>query len=142
MEEAHKKQLDTIRREAASTAEAINADYIKKEAELQRQLEYVRKTAEAETARIQRRSEAEMADLRATISRLEVDIMKVSSILQLVGLLQYELTTYRRTKLRAKNSMLPKKILLLGFRPSSQRHRWLQSGMGNLRSNCHKKTKS
>lgn len=81
-DEAHKKQIESIRKEAAKAAEAIHADYRDKQAELQRQLDYVRKTAEAEAARIQRRSEAEMADLRATISRLEVDIMKVHFTLQ------------------------------------------------------------
>ncbi|KAI1411676.1 p115 like vesicle tethering protein [Hypoxylon sp. FL1857] len=77
-DEAHEKQIENIRKDAAKAAEAIHADYREKQAELQRQLDYVRKTAEAEAARIQRRSEADMADLRATISRLEVDIMKAN----------------------------------------------------------------
>ncbi|KAI0376581.1 p115 like vesicle tethering protein [Hypomontagnella monticulosa] len=77
-EEAFQKQLDAVRKEAAKAAEAIHTDYREKQAELQRQLDYVRKTAESEAARIQRRSEAEMADLRATISRLEVDLMKAN----------------------------------------------------------------
>ncbi|KAK9801001.1 putative Vesicle tethering protein Uso1/P115-like head domain-containing protein [Seiridium cardinale] len=47
-----------------------------KAAEIQRQLDYVKKTSEAEAARKERRTGAEMADLRATISRLEVDLMK------------------------------------------------------------------
>ncbi|KAI1636189.1 p115 like vesicle tethering protein [Biscogniauxia mediterranea] len=77
-DEAHRKQLEASQREAAAAAESIHAEYRVKESEMQRQLEYVRKTAEAETARVQRRSEAEMADLRATISRLEVDLMKAN----------------------------------------------------------------
>lgn len=77
-DEAHQKQIENIRKEAAKAAEAIHADYREKQAELQRQVDYVRKTAEAEAARIQRRSEADIADLRATISRLEVDIMKAN----------------------------------------------------------------
>ncbi|KAI0593776.1 p115 like vesicle tethering protein [Biscogniauxia sp. FL1348] len=77
-DEAHRKQLEASQREAAAAAESIHAEYRAKESEMQRQLEYVRKTAEAETARVQRRSEAEMADLRATISRLEVDLMKAN----------------------------------------------------------------
>ncbi|KAI1139651.1 p115 like vesicle tethering protein [Hypoxylon sp. FL0543] len=77
-EDAYQKQIENIRREAAKAAEAIHADYREKQAELQRQLDYVRKTAEADAARIQRRSEADIADLRATISRLEVDIMKAN----------------------------------------------------------------
>lgn len=77
-EEAHKQETEAIRREGQKAAEAVRAEQAAKEAELQRQLEYVKKTAEAESARLQRRAEAEMADLRATISRLEVDLMKVS----------------------------------------------------------------
>ncbi|KAK6954909.1 hypothetical protein Daesc_002538 [Daldinia eschscholtzii] len=77
-EESYQKQIEAVRKEAANAADAIHAEYREKEAELQRQIEYVRKTADAEAARIQRRSEAEMADLRATISRLEVDLMKAN----------------------------------------------------------------
>ena len=77
-EEAHKQETEAVRREGQKAAEALRAEQAAKEAELQRQLDYVKKTAEAESARLQRRAEAEMADLRATISRLEVDLMKVS----------------------------------------------------------------
>ncbi|KAI1262336.1 p115 like vesicle tethering protein [Xylariaceae sp. FL1019] len=76
--DAHERQLQVAQKEAATAAETIRAEAAAKEAELQRQLEYVRKTAEADAARVLRRSEAEMADLRATISRLEVDIMKAN----------------------------------------------------------------
>lgn len=75
--DAHQRQLETAQKEAAAAMELLRVDHHTKEAELQRQIEYVRKTAEAEAARIQRRAEADMADLRATISRLEVDLMKV-----------------------------------------------------------------
>ncbi len=47
--------------------------------EIQRQAEQSRRATESEAGRIQRRMEAEMADLRATSSRLEVDLMKVSA---------------------------------------------------------------
>ncbi|XXG97904.1 hypothetical protein Hte_004220 [Hypoxylon texense] len=77
-DEAHQKQLETIREEAKNATQAIHDEHAAKEAELQRQLDYVRKTTEAEVVRIQRRSEAEKADLRATISRLEVDLMKAN----------------------------------------------------------------
>ncbi|KAI8957580.1 p115 like vesicle tethering protein [Daldinia sp. FL1419] len=77
-DEYYQKQIESVREEAAKAADSIHAEYREKEAELQRQLEYIRKTADAEAARIQRRSEAEMADLRATISRLEVDLMKAN----------------------------------------------------------------
>ncbi|KAI5928236.1 p115 like vesicle tethering protein [Camillea tinctor] len=77
-DETHRKQVEAVQQEAAAAAESIHAEYRAKESEMQRQLEYVRKATEAETARVQRRSEAEMADLRATISRLEVDLMKAN----------------------------------------------------------------
>ncbi|KAI1099091.1 p115 like vesicle tethering protein [Jackrogersella minutella] len=77
-DEAYQKQITALQKEAARAAEAIHADYRDKQLELQRQFDYVRKTAEAEATRSQRRSEAEMADLRATISRLEVDLMKAN----------------------------------------------------------------
>ncbi|KAI0914567.1 p115 like vesicle tethering protein [Ustulina deusta] len=74
--DAHQRQLGAAEKEAAAAMEALRVEHNTREAELQRQVDYVRKTAEAEAARVQRRAEAEMADLRATISRLEVDIMK------------------------------------------------------------------
>lgn len=61
---------DVVRLQGQLTAMA--ADHEKK-------LAQTRKTVEAEAERIQRRTEAEVADLRATISRLEVDVMKVSA---------------------------------------------------------------
>lgn len=42
-------------------------------------MEKSRKMAEQDVERLQRRADAEKADLRATASRLEVDLMKVSS---------------------------------------------------------------
>lgn len=76
-DDAYQKQLEAIREEAKRAAKAIHDEHGAKEAEMQRQLDYVRKNSEGEVIRVQRRSEAEKADLRATISRLEVDIMKV-----------------------------------------------------------------
>lgn len=42
-------------------------------------MEHSKKMAEMETERFQRRADAAMADLKATISRLEVDLMKASN---------------------------------------------------------------
>lgn len=58
-QEAYEKQLAIIRK-------THEADLTK-----------TRSSAVAEADRQQRRAEAEVADLRATISRLEVDLMKV-----------------------------------------------------------------
>ncbi|KAI0445636.1 p115 like vesicle tethering protein [Xylaria telfairii] len=74
--DAHQKQFEATQKEATAATELLRAEHNTKEAELQRQIDYVRKNAEADAARVQRRAEAEMADLRATISRLEVDLMK------------------------------------------------------------------
>ncbi|KAI0397177.1 p115 like vesicle tethering protein [Xylariaceae sp. FL0594] len=84
-EEAHKRQLEACRDEGAAALESLRAENTAKEAELQRQVDYVRKTAEAEAARVRRRAEAELADLRATISRLEVDVMKVRPLSRLLA---------------------------------------------------------
>ncbi|CAN8103279.1 unnamed protein product [Discula destructiva] len=46
--------------------------------EVRKQVEDVRKRRQSEADRSARRSEAQMADLKATISRLEVDLMKAS----------------------------------------------------------------
>ncbi|GAW25197.1 putative intracellular protein transport protein [Rosellinia necatrix] len=75
---AHQKQLEAAQKDAAAAMESLRVEHNTKEAELQRQIDYVRKTTEAEATRVQRRAEAEMADLRATISRLEVDLMKAN----------------------------------------------------------------
>ncbi|KAI0020413.1 p115 like vesicle tethering protein [Xylariomycetidae sp. FL0641] len=86
--------LTAAKKEAAAAADSIRAESQAKEAELQRQLDYVRKNAEAETARVQRRAEAEMADLKATISRLEVDLMKANKAkTQEVNAVRDELTS-------------------------------------------------
>lgn len=47
------------------------------EDEHKRQVEQLRHLADVETERYHRRAEAETADLRATISRLEVDLLRV-----------------------------------------------------------------
>jgi intracellular protein transport protein USO1 len=57
-----------------------------KEEEHKRQIEHVHRMADVEADRIQRRTDAEMADLKATISRLEVDLMKVSTFVLLFTL--------------------------------------------------------
>ncbi|KAF7549994.1 hypothetical protein G7Z17_g6014 [Cylindrodendrum hubeiense] len=65
-ENDHRKQLAQLQTQQTT-----------KDGEHQNQLVQARKTAEVEAERVQRRKDAEMADLRATISRLEVDVLKV-----------------------------------------------------------------
>lgn len=68
------RNLQRLEQQLKSTEEQATS----KTAEIQRQLDYVKKTSEAEAARKERRTGAEMAELRATISRLEADSMKAA----------------------------------------------------------------
>lgn len=85
----HQKQVALALAQARKTAETeakTQSDQYKKqstakESEFQAQLAQLRKTNITETERLQRRTEAETADLKATISRLEVDLMKVRTTL-------------------------------------------------------------
>ncbi|SPJ82172.1 related to transport protein USO1 [Fusarium torulosum] len=64
-ENDYQKQIAQLR----SQQTALESDHQKK-------LEQVRKTSEAEAEKVKRRTDAEIADLKATISRLEVVLMK------------------------------------------------------------------
>ncbi|GKT49453.1 intracellular protein transport protein USO1 [Colletotrichum spaethianum] len=91
LEQQHKRQLDDVQRNAAFQITALEKE-LKKQADLaqqtakaqaasqqeehRKQLEQARKTAESDADRVRHRAEADMADLKATISRLEVDLMK------------------------------------------------------------------
>jgi intracellular protein transport protein USO1 len=68
---------DSLQKRHEQELSSLRAEYGHREQEMRRQLEQVRKAGELEFERLQRRAEADMADLKATISRLEVDIMKV-----------------------------------------------------------------
>ncbi|EGO56445.1 hypothetical protein NEUTE1DRAFT_83676 [Neurospora tetrasperma FGSC 2508] len=65
------KQVETVRREQAAQLESLQREH-------SQQIETARKTAEQETERAARRFEADKADLKATISRMEVDLMKAN----------------------------------------------------------------
>jgi len=73
-----KVMRETLQRQHEEAIGKIRTERQLEKAELQRQIEYTRKAAESEAGRVQLRTEAEMADLRATNSRLEVDLMKVN----------------------------------------------------------------
>lgn len=45
--------------------------------DLQRQLEHIQRNAEADSARVRSRTDAEIADLKARIASLEADLEKV-----------------------------------------------------------------
>ncbi|KXX74063.1 Intracellular protein transport protein USO1 [Madurella mycetomatis] len=69
---------DALQRHHAQELAALQAEHRTRQDELARQMDHVRKAAEQEAERVRRRSEAEKADLKATISRLEVDLMKAN----------------------------------------------------------------
>lgn len=73
----HKKQLADKASEADKAAARLQEQIKAKESELEERLKQAKKNAESEAERLQRRTDAETADLKATISRLEVDLMKV-----------------------------------------------------------------
>ncbi|KAK1542739.1 hypothetical protein CPAR01_06126 [Colletotrichum paranaense] len=91
LEQQNKRQMEEVQRNTASRVRALEGE-LEKQAEQARQtakaqaasqseehrkqLEQVRKTAESDADRVRHRAEADMADLKATISRLEVDLMK------------------------------------------------------------------
>lgn len=70
-------QLATKDNEHRKQIAQLQSQQTSREGDFQKQLTQARKAAEAEAERVQRRKEAETADLKATISRLEVDLMKV-----------------------------------------------------------------
>ncbi|KAG7294255.1 hypothetical protein NEMBOFW57_004325 [Staphylotrichum longicolle] len=69
---------DALQRSHAQELAALQTKLRAREDESQRQLDAARKAAEQEAERARRRAEAEKADLKATISRLEVDVMKAN----------------------------------------------------------------
>ncbi|PHH71896.1 hypothetical protein CDD82_6280 [Ophiocordyceps australis] len=84
-EKKHEEQLRLLQREwSAKEAELekrlvdMGAEAVAREAAHQADLASKQQSALAEAERIQLRSEAEVADLRATISRLEADVMKTN----------------------------------------------------------------
>jgi hypothetical protein len=86
-----------------------------KEGELARQIESIRRAAQSEAEGVQRRAEAEKADLKATISRLEVELMRVGLVeavhkepVWLIGLVTFRPTrTERKSSKINRNSMKP-----------------------------------
>ncbi|KAK3950238.1 p115 like vesicle tethering protein [Pseudoneurospora amorphoporcata] len=74
----HATQIESLKREHQTKLESLQRDHRIEKGQLTQQIETARKTAEQETERASRRFEAEKADLRATISRMEVDLMKAN----------------------------------------------------------------
>ncbi|KAK3397176.1 p115 like vesicle tethering protein, partial [Sordaria brevicollis] len=74
----HAAQINNQKRELQTKIETLQREYAAEKSELIQQIEAARKAAEQETERAARRFEAEKADLKATISRMEVDLMKAN----------------------------------------------------------------
>lgn len=74
-QEQSAKEADLERR-----IESTRAQFAVKETQYQNELAQVKKSANSEAERVKLRAEAEAADLKASINRLEVDLMKVWGI--------------------------------------------------------------
>lgn len=74
----HAAQINTVKRELQTRFETLQREYATEKSQLTQQIEAARKAAEQETERASRRFEAEKADFKATISRMEVDLMKAN----------------------------------------------------------------
>ncbi|KAL9477032.1 hypothetical protein ACSS6W_006873 [Trichoderma asperelloides] len=90
------KQLDAKERQLQTQLSA-------KDQHLQTQLSQAQKAHEVEAERARQKAEAEIADLRATASRLEVDLMKVSvtrhdSVSNIYGFVNWDFTKANKSK--------------------------------------------
>ncbi|KAB5528190.1 p115 like vesicle tethering protein [Coniochaeta sp. 2T2.1] len=74
----HEEEIRKLQQEREAEMRRLQQQNRLKEEEFGRQSEAARRQAQSEAERVQRRAEAEKADLKATISRLEVDLMKAS----------------------------------------------------------------
>ncbi|CCC07363.1 unnamed protein product [Sordaria macrospora k-hell] len=74
----HATQIESLKREHQTKLESLQRDHRTEKEQLTQQIETARKASEQETERASRRFEAEKADLKATISRMEVDLMKAN----------------------------------------------------------------
>ncbi|CAI4211765.1 unnamed protein product [Parascedosporium putredinis] len=83
----HQTEHEKYRREAAISRQGYDEEMRqlrlaqqRMEDEHKRQIEQLRHLADVETERHRRRAEAEIADLRAAISRLEVDLLRTTKV--------------------------------------------------------------
>jgi cell division septum initiation protein DivIVA len=96
LQQHHKEELRKLEQQGLEKAEDMSKDIkrlqqqhqeelgkieqqgLRKAEEAARELESIRRSAQSEAERLQRTAEADRADFKATISRLEVDLMRVS----------------------------------------------------------------
>ncbi|KAK4165084.1 putative transport protein USO1 [Cladorrhinum sp. PSN259] len=70
------KALEEERQKATQEVESVKKSLAEEKQKAEQEIEKAKKTTEQEVERVKRRLEAELADSKATISRLEVDVMK------------------------------------------------------------------
>ncbi|TDZ27582.1 Intracellular protein transport protein USO1 [Colletotrichum trifolii] len=139
LEEVHRKQIEDLRGAADTRAakleqvheeekqqlqQAARAQSIAQQDEHLKQLELARKAAESDADRTRHRAEADIADLKATISRLEVDLMRAKKIkMQEIQDIQEEaekkIETQKRVSSKAETRVKQLELELLGMQQKS-----------------------
>ncbi|KAL9943574.1 hypothetical protein ACHAQF_004761 [Verticillium nonalfalfae] len=76
IQEDYKRQIDYTKKTSEAELEKLRRKMASLGDDHEKQLSKASEAAEVEVGRLKRRADAEAADLRATISRLEVDLMK------------------------------------------------------------------
>lgn len=69
--------MQDLQRQLESTQKAAEAEKVRVTENHQRQLDHVQKTAESNSERTRKRTEAEISDLKNSVSKLEADLEKV-----------------------------------------------------------------
>ncbi|KAM0584967.1 hypothetical protein ACHAP6_006832 [Verticillium nonalfalfae] len=78
IQEDYKRQIDYTKKTSEAELEKLRRKMASLGDDHEKQLSKASEAAEVEVGRLKRRADAEAADLRATISRLEVDLMKTN----------------------------------------------------------------
>ncbi|EEY15372.1 intracellular protein transport protein USO1 [Verticillium alfalfae VaMs.102] len=78
VQEDYKRQIDYTKKTSEAELEKLRRKMASLGDDHEKQLSKASEAAEVEVGRLKRRADAEAADLRATISRLEVDLMKTN----------------------------------------------------------------
>lgn len=108
--EAYERQIREKEEEYQRQVKLREEQHKKDTEEIRKQTDEGRRRRQSEADRSSRRAEAEKADLKATISRLEVDLMKVGDAFSVRGPLGFGANEqFRRTKARPRKHKRPRK---------------------------------
>ncbi|KAL2214341.1 hypothetical protein CC79DRAFT_140781 [Sarocladium strictum] len=101
-----KSQFSTKENDHQKEIARLKSSFSTKEGDHEKQLVQLKKAMEQESEKTQRRTQAEMADLKATISRLEVDLMKANKAKsqELQALKDEHVTALAKEKKRADDA--------------------------------------